>query len=70
MSTAEMARTMERMEVYDSLNELERALVQEYGFAKAYDAIRRFYGRPAEARKHLEAQRKAALPITHGKRIR
>jgi len=53
-----MAVCLERMELHDSLNEEERALVHEYGLAPAYRAIRQFYGRPAEARKHLEAERK------------
>ena len=54
-----MALCLERMELHDSLNEEERKLVHEYGLAAAYHATRQFYGRPAEARKYLEAQRKA-----------
>jgi hypothetical protein len=64
LTEEEWLRTLERMELYDSLNEEERALVQEYGLAKAYKAIRLFYGRPTKARTFLEEQRNAALPVS------
>lgn len=54
------------MELYDSLNDEEAALVQDYGLNKAYEAIRRFYGRPAEAREYLE--KRLFVPLR--KRIR
>jgi hypothetical protein len=59
LTEKEWAVCLERMELYDSLNADERALVHEYGLNKAYAAIRQFYGRPAEARAFLEAQRQA-----------
>lgn len=59
LSAEELARTCERMELYDSLTDEEAALVQEYGLAAAINATRQFYGRPAKAREYLEAQRKA-----------
>lgn len=63
LSAEEQARTAERMELYDSLSEPERALVQEFGLAKAYHAIRLHYGRLEEAQRFLLAQRSAALPV-------
>lgn len=69
MSDKELATCFERMELYDSLNEDERALVAEYGLAAAYKAIRQFYGKPAAARSFLEAQRKA-LQVARWKNIR
>lgn len=54
-----MARTLERMELYDSLTSEEAELVREYGLKQAYLAVRQFYGQPAKARAYLEAQRQA-----------
>lgn len=55
----ELLRTRDRMELYDSLEPQMRQLVMEYGLAAGIDAGRRFYGRWAEARTYLEAQRRA-----------
>ena len=57
LTPAELACTLERMELYDSLSEEEALLVQEYGLAPAYAAIRQFYGQPERARQFLEARR-------------
>jgi hypothetical protein len=59
LSQEELARTRERMALYDSLGPNEMALVQEYGLSRALWAARRFYGRWAEARAYLEAERQA-----------
>lgn len=68
-SAQDMELCLQRMELYDSLNEEERALVADYGLAQAYAAIRQFYGRPAEARKFLESQRRA-LQVSRWKNIK
>jgi hypothetical protein len=57
LSPAEMARTIERMELYDSLTPAERALVQHYGLKQGYEAARLFYGRWNEAWEYAEMER-------------
>lgn len=58
-----------QLEALDSLNSEERALVYEYGFDRAMRAIRQFYGRPAQARAFLEAEREE-LQVARWKNIR
>ena len=59
LTPEEMERTIERMEMYDALSPAERELVQEFGLARAVRVCRMYYGRWAEARRALEAERQA-----------
>lgn len=59
LSIEELARTHERMALYDALEPQMRSLVYEYGLALGIEAGRRFYGRWAEAARWAEQQREA-----------
>lgn len=61
-----IARREFQLRYLDNLNEQERALVYEYGFDRAFLAIRQFYGRPAEARRALEAERRQLQVVRWG----
>ncbi len=59
MSAAALAKIEWQFEVYDDLPEAAALLVVDYGFDRAMAAIRSHYGRWAEARAYLEAERQA-----------
>lgn len=52
------AEASDRMEVYDSLSQPERELIDEYGFNFAYPIMRQLYGHWGEVREVLEEARK------------
>lgn len=58
-SAAYIANREMQLELMDLLTHDERMLICEYGFKDGALAIRQFYGRLDEARKHLERQRQA-----------
>jgi predicted xylose isomerase-like sugar epimerase len=53
LTPEEMERTMQRMDLYDSLPAEVRALVREYGLAVTVNALRQFNGHVNTVREYL-----------------
>jgi hypothetical protein len=57
LSVQYMMQANMKLDALDDLPHAARALVYEYGFDRAFLVLRQYYGRWAEARRVLEAER-------------